>query len=370
MKRSGPGSWSRSVGEVEGGAEHDGGVDVVTACVRHARHLAAVGHVLLVGHRQRIEVGPQRQPEVGVPVPMRQRVVRQQIADEPGPRREAMRFEPGELEAFVDEVGGRSLFAAQFGMSVQVASQGDESFAVFVEPAVDRVGPDIAAAGGQRRHRGAVAPVIESAASSAARCWTTSSSVPPASTTRRWRCAPDPACEDAPGGRRAGRDCRGRWPPDGSSSRRSSTSERTGCRSRVAVLGMLDDQLCVDAVARRKPAILADRPLTWRWRQRALVDLPIGPFDEGLGERGERDGFAHRVGGVTHPEFDGAEIGVGADVPPHLSDRGDASGLEQRRHECLEVGPVRQRRGAARRWGALRTPSCAPTPSQSSRDSK
>ena len=46
------------MGEVQGGSEHDGRVDVMAARVRHAWHLAAVGDVLLVGHGECVEVGP------------------------------------------------------------------------------------------------------------------------------------------------------------------------------------------------------------------------------------------------------------------------------------------------------------------------
>ena len=55
------------VGEVQRRAQHDGGADVVAARVRHARHLAAVGNVLLVGHRKRVEVGAQGECAVDAP---------------------------------------------------------------------------------------------------------------------------------------------------------------------------------------------------------------------------------------------------------------------------------------------------------------
>ncbi len=173
------------MGEVQGGAEHDGGVDVVAARVRHARHLAAVGDVLLVGHGECVEVCSQRQSvlETGG------RTGREDVAHETGADGEAAGLEPRELEAFVDEIGGGPFGTAQLGVRVEVAAQRDETLAVLVEPSIDRSWDGGSGRSRHSCHRvgrpGGRTPVIVSVASSAARCWTTSASVPPASTTRR-----------------------------------------------------------------------------------------------------------------------------------------------------------------------------------------
>ena len=105
-------------------------------------------------------------------------------------------------------------------------------------------------------------------------------------------------------------------------------------------VGVLDDQVCIDAEASCQPAVLAYRPFAWSLGQGAVVGASVAPGHEGLGEPGERHGFADGRGRIAHAEFDGAEIGVRADVPPDLTDRLDALRVEQRRHEGLEVGPV------------------------------
>ena len=43
---------------------------------------------------------------------------------------------------------------------------------------------------------------------------------------------------------------------------------------------------------------------------------------------------------VADPDLDGAEVRVGADVPPDLADRLDRAGVDQRNHQPLELGPV------------------------------
>ncbi len=171
--------------EVERRAEHDGGVHVMAACVGDARHVASVGHVLLVSHRQRIEVGADGEPAVECAVGAVGQSRGDDVADQAGAHGEPAGVEAGEFESFVHQVGGRLFLTAQFWVSVQISSQRDEAVAVFVEPPIDRVRPDAPGCGRQLGHRGASAPVIVSAASSAARWWTTSASVPPASTTCR-----------------------------------------------------------------------------------------------------------------------------------------------------------------------------------------
>ncbi len=171
--------------EVERRTERDGGVHVVAAHVRDARHLAAVGDVLLVGHREGVEVGTYGESAVERTVGAGWRPRWHDVTDQSGAHGEPARAEAGELESFVHHVGGRQFLTAQFGVSVQIAPQGDEAVGVFVEPLIDGVPSDAAEPGRRLGHRGASAPVIASAASSYARWWTTSASVPPAPTTSR-----------------------------------------------------------------------------------------------------------------------------------------------------------------------------------------
>ena len=118
------------MGEVQRRAQHDRGVHVVPAGVGDARMPAGVRDVLVVGHRQCVEVGAQREqllePAGGVR--------RSEIAHEPGTDCQTTRFEPGQAESFLDQLGGCMLGAAELRMGVEVASQSDEAFAVFVQP--------------------------------------------------------------------------------------------------------------------------------------------------------------------------------------------------------------------------------------------
>ena len=61
-------------------------------------------------------------------------VRRSEIAHETGTDCQATRFEPGQAESFLDQLGGCMLGAAELGMGVEVASQSDEAFAVFIQP--------------------------------------------------------------------------------------------------------------------------------------------------------------------------------------------------------------------------------------------
>ena len=91
---------------------------------------AALAHV--AAHRPMAgpEVGAQREqlhePACGVR--------RSEIAHETGADCQTTRFEPGQAESFLDQLGGCMLGAAELRMGVEVSSQSDEAFAVFVQP--------------------------------------------------------------------------------------------------------------------------------------------------------------------------------------------------------------------------------------------
>ena len=183
---NGPRKLVTVVSEVQGGAEHDRRVDVVAAGMRDAVDLAAVRHVLLVGHRQCVEVRTQREDSVSTRR-RRRHGMGGDVAHETGADGQAASVEPGEFEALVDEVGRRLLLATEFWVRMKIATQRDEALAVFVEPPIDGAILGISGCRSEFSHCAGRTSVIESAASSAARYWTTSASVPPASTTRRWR---------------------------------------------------------------------------------------------------------------------------------------------------------------------------------------
>lgn len=119
--------------QVEGNPEHNGGVDVVSTRVGHSRHLASIGHVLLVVHRKRVEIGTERKHPTSVRVPV-------EITNEAGPAGEPDRVQACELQTFGDERSGGSLLPAQLGMCMKLTSQRDQVFAVLGEPVVDRRG--------------------------------------------------------------------------------------------------------------------------------------------------------------------------------------------------------------------------------------
>ncbi len=105
------------VGEVERCAEHDRGVDVVSAGVGDAGVPAGVGHRLLVLHRQGVEVRPERECR-----PLRPVIGWVDVADEPGADGESPGLQTGEEESLLDQFGRGVLGAAEFGVSVQVAA--------------------------------------------------------------------------------------------------------------------------------------------------------------------------------------------------------------------------------------------------------
>ena len=107
------------VGEREAGPEHGGRVHVVPARVRDAVHRRAPRPAALVGQRQRVEVGAQRDdgaPEAAVP-PTSQTT--------PGAG-EQLGLQPRPLQPLGDPLGGAELVPPELGVRVEVAAERDE----------------------------------------------------------------------------------------------------------------------------------------------------------------------------------------------------------------------------------------------------
>ena len=156
------------VREREPAPEHDRRVHVVAAGVGDAGTLRPVRDLLLVGHRERVDVGPQRDPGT---------VIRSRdVAHQPGADGESSGRETGDLQPLCDERGGVVLRVAELGMGVQLTAERDQLLEVAVEELVDGC-VDV----GHGRAPG------QSVASSSASAATTSTRVPPLSTMRRCR---------------------------------------------------------------------------------------------------------------------------------------------------------------------------------------
>lgn len=164
------------VSKIERGTEHDRGVHVMAAGMRHTRNLAAIRHVLVVIHGECIEVRAQGHGWLIA----RDWVVRSEFADEAGSDGEDSRLHPCQFKAFAHQFRGGMFRTAHLGVRMHVAAHGDEFLAVFGEPAGQ--------SGVRRRH----AWSKQSSYNSSARWCTTSASVAPASTRRRCRIEPEP----------------------------------------------------------------------------------------------------------------------------------------------------------------------------------
>ncbi len=111
-------------GQVQAGAEQDGGVHVVAARMTGVRDGGAVGDVLLVGHGQRVQVRAQRDHGlVGVGVLVVQRA---DVDGQAGALGQDHRAQAGRGQAQRDPAGGAVLGVGQLGMGVQVAAELDQ----------------------------------------------------------------------------------------------------------------------------------------------------------------------------------------------------------------------------------------------------
>jgi hypothetical protein len=103
--------------------------------VGHTGHLRAVGHVLDIGQRQGIQVGPQGDDAIAAA----------DVADDAVAARQEARLQPGHRQLAEDQAGGLEFVAGQFGVRVNVTSYGYELRAASGEPAVEltgqRIGP-------------------------------------------------------------------------------------------------------------------------------------------------------------------------------------------------------------------------------------
>ena len=122
-----PTGSSGARGQRERRAEQDRGVRVVPAGVRHIRHRRCVGGAGPLGHRQRVHVGPQRDP--GLPVGA-------EIAGQSRPAGQHLGFEPGVDQPLDDELRGGEFLAAQLRVAVQMPPPVDEVLAVGGQPGV------------------------------------------------------------------------------------------------------------------------------------------------------------------------------------------------------------------------------------------
>ena len=154
--------------ERETGTEHDRRMDVVAARVRNPLVLRAIVHLLLVDHRERVEIGAQRD---------RRAAARADVTHETRSRGEYQWVEPSDFESLRNERSGLELLAAALGPGVELPAEGDQFLEVRVEEGGERFG---------RRRAHAVAPGVSVASSSINAC-TTSTSSPPPPMMRRWR---------------------------------------------------------------------------------------------------------------------------------------------------------------------------------------
>ena len=128
------------LGEEQRGADRGGRVDVVPARMGDTVDRAAVVDLLLVVHRQGVEVGTNRSA-FAVPAG--------EVRDEAGPDAEPTDVVAGLDERVFDDVRRAELLTAELGVGVEVAPEGDQLLLVAVDPAPD----DLAGGGRGSGHR-------------------------------------------------------------------------------------------------------------------------------------------------------------------------------------------------------------------------
>lgn len=121
--RTGQQALAVQFGEHQAGAEHHGGVDVVTAGVGAVGHGGPVGAAgLHVGDGQRVDVGAQGE-HGGVGAGL---LVRPDVTDHPGPAGEYAGAQAHALQALLDRGGRAELLVAQFRVHVEVSPERHE----------------------------------------------------------------------------------------------------------------------------------------------------------------------------------------------------------------------------------------------------
>jgi hypothetical protein len=118
------------LGQRETEAQHDRGVHVVAAGVRHVLHGRAVRHVLEVGQRQRVQVGPEGDHPVALT----------DVADQTVAFGQHLRLEAGHRELPGDQCGSFELVVRAFRMRVNMAPNRYQLRASGGEPAVELAG--------------------------------------------------------------------------------------------------------------------------------------------------------------------------------------------------------------------------------------
>ena len=88
---------------------------------------------------------------------------------------------------------------------------------------------------------------------------------------------------------------------------------------RLTVAPIIDDELGVDPMSSGKPTVLPNRPLARFWRQLASLVLIAKGDHQGLSQRSESHRFAQRRCCIAHTKLNSPEVGMGSDVPPHLT---------------------------------------------------
>ena len=269
-------------------------------------HRRPVGHVLLVGQRQGVDVGPQQRSSGPVPSPMSHTAA-------PVPVGRGVGCEAGHRRS-------RSATAAVVACSSQLSSgwgAGRRRKATSSSPC-------------GRQELGRATSPLTPARSPGRRSQLARRAGRPRPAGRR----PSAAAAACAGGCSCGRPARipstrassslaaelARHRAQSSASR-SSTAARSG---RVAPV-VVDDELGVEAVAAGPPLVLAQHPVRWR-RQRVAARRAAGRARPTRHWASAATAQHLRQGrdAVAHPQLDGAEVGVRADVPPHLADRADA----------------------------------------------
>ncbi len=114
-------------GQSQSGAEQDGGVGVVPACMRHTGDRGRVRRPGRLLHRQSVHVGAKCDS----------RPLRSDVAREPGATGKDLRRQPSGGEAGRDEFGGRVFAASQLRVGMDVSTPRDEVVGVRVNPRVD-----------------------------------------------------------------------------------------------------------------------------------------------------------------------------------------------------------------------------------------
>src|SRR5579859_28305 len=99
------------------------------------------------------------------------------------------------------------------------------------------------------------------------------------------------------------------------------------------------DQFAFDAVTRGAPLIFLNKRSAVDAEAHVAGVQAVQLDNDGLGERGDGHGFLDFGGDIAHPEFEGAEGGMRANVPPDFFAAVDAVELDQKVQEVFVSAP-------------------------------